>query len=87
MAALAGMNQEFFTFERVAEVAPPDARVLFPPVAGELWTGPGKQQITFGASVPEWTLDAIGWVVTAVVDACRRGGVITAPVLLEVSRD
>lgn len=56
-----------------------------PPVVDEFWLGEGHHAITLTAVLPEWSLDAIGWITEAIVEACRRNSVQTT-VLTTVGR-
>lgn len=56
-----------------------------PPVVDDRWRGRGRSPVTFEATVPEWSLDAVGWLVALFADACRHVGVETS-VLVGVAR-
>lgn len=59
------------------------AVVLNPPVVGESWLGPGHHRLTMTATVPEWTLDAVGHLALLIAEGCRRAG-MASPALLDV---
>jgi len=57
-----------------------------PPVAThDAWRGKDRAPVTFEATVPEWSVDAVGWLVTLFADACRHVWVDTS-VLITVAR-
>ena len=56
-----------------------------PAVVDDLWLGEDRHPVTFACSVPEWTPDAIGWLVALVGEGCRTAGVRTS-VLVSVGR-
>lgn len=56
-----------------------------PPVVDEFWLGEGHHAIALTGVVPEWSLDAIGWITEAIVEAGRRSSVQTT-VLTTVGR-
>jgi hypothetical protein len=55
-----------------------------PPVVDDLWMGEARNPVTFDCSVPEWTLDAVGWLAALFTEGCRQAGVRTT-VLLSVA--
>jgi hypothetical protein len=56
-----------------------------PPVVDDRWRGQVRSPVTFEATVPEWSLDAVGWLVALFADVCRHVGVETS-VLVGVAR-
>lgn len=81
---LAGVRHEWtrpFHVDAVSEASPVDPR---PAVVDDLWMGTTRHPVTFDCSVPEWTLDAVGWLGALFVEGCRQAGVRTT-VLLSVA--
>ncbi|HCA85309.1 MAG TPA: hypothetical protein DEQ61_07310 [Streptomyces sp.] len=60
--------------------------MLAPDGFGDDWMGPTRTPIAFDATISAWTVDAVGWLVTVVVECCRIAGV-EGPVQVTVSRD
>ena len=56
-----------------------------PPVVGDMWLGTGRHPVTFACTVPEWSFDALGWLVALFADTCRVAGVRTT-ILVSVAR-
>lgn len=46
--------------------------------AHDAWRGKDRAPVTFEATVPEWSVDAVGWLVTLLADACRTVWVDTS---------
>lgn len=65
-------------------VATDDAVVLRPGADG-LWVSPGDHQATFGGTLAEWSLDALGWLAAFLVEAAYQHGVRT-PLMLSARR-
>jgi hypothetical protein len=81
---LAAVRQDWtgpFRVDEVSEAAPVDPQ---PPVVDDLWMGTTRNPVTFDCSVPEWTLDATGWLVALFVEGCRQAGIRTT-VLMSVA--
>ncbi|GHF63208.1 hypothetical protein FHX82_003029 [Amycolatopsis bartoniae] len=73
------LDQDVFVCEPSVDPGPPPA----PPLPDHLWR-PGHR-VTFGGTLAEWSLDAIGWLGGFLADLSARRGVGT-PLLLTVSR-
>lgn len=58
---------------------------LAPEGFGDEWMGPTRTPIAFDATIPAWTVDAVGWLVTVVVECCGMVGA-GGPVQVTVSR-
>ena len=70
---------------RVERVSPsPSPALTEPAVVDDTWMGPTRNPVTFDCSVPEWSLDAVGWWGALFVDGCGEAGVRTT-VLLDVA--
>lgn len=54
------------------------AVVPVPPVVDDLWLGSGRHPVTLACSTPEWSIDAVGWLVGVVAAACTAAGVRTS---------
>lgn len=52
-----------------------------PPVVDDLWMGTDRHPVTFRCAVPEWSLDAVGWLAALFVEGCRQAGVRTTVLL------
>jgi hypothetical protein len=48
---------------------------LVPPVAEGLWPDDGPPLVTLHGTLPEWSLDALGWAAAVTVEACHRADV------------
>lgn len=57
---------------------------LSPPAVGEVWLGEGHHEVVFTGTLPEWSLDSVGWVASAFAESCRRSSALT-PILTSVS--
>lgn len=66
---------------RVDGVSDAPPAVLEPAVVDDLWMGPTRNPVTFDCVVPEWTLDAVGWLAGLFVEGCRQAGVRTTVLL------
>ncbi len=83
LATLQRLNTGPFTINSLS----PEGSVaveLNPAVVDDMWLGESRHPVTFEGTVPEWTFDSLGWVVTLFAEACRRAGVRTT-VLASVS--
>jgi hypothetical protein len=49
-----------------------------PAVVDDLWLGVARHPVTLACSVPEWSLDAVGWLVGLVAAVCTSAGVRTS---------
>ncbi len=83
LAALRRTRTGPFDVDAVLPAVPPVAPE--PAVVGDLWLGAGRHPVTFACAVPEWSFDALGWLVALFAEACRAVGVRT-PVLVSVGR-
>lgn len=83
LAALRRTNTGPFRIDTLLADATPVAPE--PPVVGDMWLGTSRHPVTFGCTVPEWSLDAVGWLAALFADACRGAGVRTT-VLVSVAR-
>ncbi|WP_304455158.1 hypothetical protein [Nocardiopsis sp. YSL2] len=48
---------------------------LVPGIADHLWNGPGHHRATIHATLAEWSLDALGWLVAYLAEAAAAHGV------------
>ena len=62
---------------RVVGVSGASPVIVEPAVVDDLWMGPTRNPVVFDCSVPEWTVDAVGWLGELFVEGCRRAGVRT----------
>lgn len=85
LAALQQINSGPFRFDSIS-VDQSIAVDLVPPVVDEHSLVVGTPRVTLVASAPEWSFDALGWIVSLVADICRPGGATTIPVLMSISR-
>jgi hypothetical protein len=51
------------------------------------WLPAERGRVTLMATVPEWSFDALGWVVGVVVVANRLAGADAAPLVIEIERE
>lgn len=60
-------------------------RVRQQPTLTDPWLGDEHQPVTFPMSVPEWSLDALGYVAALVAHVCSDAG-LTTSVLVSMAR-
>lgn len=53
--------------------------------AAPLWSGEEHSRVTFELSLIEWSIESLGYVVSAAAEACREARV-TCPVLFDIAR-
>jgi hypothetical protein len=78
------LEQDVFTCDSFS-LTDHDDLALRPPFFDGLWREPAAYRATFGGTLVEWSLDALGWLASFLADASARHGA-TTPLLLTASR-